>query len=112
MGIKPNNVAKTVTTAGTRVAVSATDLYVTSVYFEAKSTNTGVIFVGDSSVSSALYVTRLAAGAGFSLSAADGTGKASSSSGGGEINLKEVYLDSSVNGDICMVGYLQRVGSS
>lgn len=111
MGLKPVILTKTVTTAGTEIAVSSTDLYVTTVYFEALSTNTGVIFVGDLNVTSTLYMTRLAAGAGFSLSVPSPI-MPGSSSGGNELNLKHLYVDCSVNGEKVQVSYLQRVGSN
>lgn len=111
MGIKPVvSGAVTVATAGTRVQVTASNIYVTSVYFEALSGNVGAIFVGDSTVSSVKYMTRLGAGGGFNLSAQPGS--VGSSSGGGEINLSTLYVDSATNGDKIMVTYMQRVGSS
>lgn len=91
----------TVTTAGTRqrVITSATDAlrFVKSATFTAFHTNTGDIYVGNSSVSSSLYTDRLEA-------------KQQGVLEGDEINrepghdnnlvdLYETYVDSSVNGE-------------
>jgi hypothetical protein len=76
------NGKKTVTTAGTRVALASSQA-VKSVTIKALSANTGVIYVGDSSVSSANGL-QLLAGESISLDIA---------------NLNTVNLDSSVNGE-------------
>jgi hypothetical protein len=106
MGVKPIISTVTVTTAATRVAISSTDLYVSSVYFEALGTNTGYIYIGDSVVSSTAYMTRLAAGVGFAQSIDTTGGKT-----GVEINLKHYYVDSSVSGEKVQMSYMQRTGS-
>lgn len=73
---------KTVTTAGTRVTLAASQA-VKSVTIKALTTNTGTIYVGDTSVSSANGL-QLAAGDSISFDIA---------------NLNTVNLDSSVNGE-------------
>ena len=77
------NGQKTVTTAGTRVVLATTQTLVSGVTIKALSTNTGIIYVGNSTVSSSN---------GFRLSAS------------AEIfieidNLATIYIDSSVNGE-------------
>lgn len=111
MGIKPIIASKTVTTAGTRVQFTATAIYATSIYVEALGSNTGFIYVGDSTVSSTVYAARLGAGQGISF-AIDGDPKASAATGGNEYNLNFLYIDSSVNGEKALVTYQQRVGVS
>ena len=77
------NGQKTVTTAGTRVVLSTSQTLTSGVTIKAMSTNTGIIFVGNSSVTSSN---------GFRLSAS------------AEVfieidNLATIYIDSSVNGE-------------
>lgn len=76
------NGKKTVTTAGTRVVLAASQA-VKSVTIKALSTNTGFIYVGDTSVASTNGL-QLEAGETISLDIA---------------NLNTVNLDSSVNGE-------------
>ncbi len=106
MSVKPNIATLTNTTAGTRTQVNSSVTQVTSVYFEALSTNTGVIYIGDSTVTSTKYMTRLAVSAGFNLSAGGNFGGF-----GAEINLSTLYIDSSVSGDKVQVTFLTRVGT-
>ena len=73
---------KTVTTAGTRVQL-ATTTAVASLTIKAKRTNTGSIYVGDSTVTSSTGFI-LAAGDSISLDISD---------------LATIYLDSSVNAE-------------
>lgn len=106
MGVKPKVASKTVTTAGTRVQLTTSALLAPSFYIEALGTNTGFIYVGDSSVSSTLYMARLSAGQGFSLSGvSEGRGI------GGEISLSTIWIDSSVNGEKALWSYLDRSDS-
>lgn len=77
------NGKKTVTTAGTRVTLASSQAITSGVTIKALSTNTGVIYVGDSSVSSSNGY-QLAAGDSVFLEIA---------------NLSTVNLDSSVNGE-------------
>ena len=106
MGIKPVFATKTVATAGTRVQLSTTDLFVSSLYLEALKTNTGDIFVGDSTVSSTAYMACIAAREGFNI-AADLVDGANSKV---LINLKNLYVDSSVNGEKVQLTYQKPMG--
>jgi len=77
------NGQKTVTTAGTRVVLATSQVLTSGVTVKAMSTNTGIIFVGNSGVTSSN---------GFRLSAS------------AEVfieidNLATIYIDSSVNGE-------------
>jgi hypothetical protein len=77
----------TVTTAGTKVAVSATTgPRWRAIRIEAPSTNAGAIFVGDLNVSSTRYSYRLTAGQGATIS---GTG----------LDASKLYVDAATNGD-------------
>lgn len=90
----PNTVVngqRAVTTAGTRVALAGASTPVVSVTIKALSTNTGLIYVGDSTVDSTN---------GFVLASGD--------SASSDIdNLTDIYLDSSVDGE--GVSYLGAV---
>ena len=110
MGVKPINATKTVTTAGTRVQFQSAAGYATSIYFEALKTNTGNIYIGDSTVSATKYIACLPAGVGFTF-AADSFGRAGSANGGTEIQINTLWCDSSVNGEKVQWTYLERVGS-
>jgi hypothetical protein len=103
MAITPIHATLTVTTAGTRVQANTdTDLKPHSIYIEASGANTGFIYVGLVTVTSAIYFTRLAAGEGFSL-AAEGTARSG-------IQLSSIYIDSSVNGEKAQLTYLYSTG--
>lgn len=91
---------KTVTTAGTAVALVASKTMVRGVMIQAETDNTGKIYVGDSSVSSSDCAVDLVAGNAVSLDAPNmGIGEAES------FDLALVYIDSSVNGDGVNVSY-------
>ena len=79
---------KVVASTATAEALSATDLVVNFIIITAETDNTGVITVGASTVVGAAGVTRR----GIPLNAGD-----SISLGG--VNLKDVYLSTTVNGD-------------
>jgi len=92
--------AKTVTTAGTRVALSASRLMVPSFVIRANAANTGVIYIGDVTVTSAN---------GMFLAASEANNKFGISVNGGkyrEFDLSKVYIDASVNGEGVRVEYL------
>ena len=97
---------KTVTTAGTRVALSATALYVGAVYIEAEEGNSGKIYVGDATVSSSKYASVLAAGESFQIASEGviGTG-CEQSYYHDAINLAEIYIDASANNQSVQVSY-------
>ncbi len=104
MALKPNVSTLTVATAGTATVCSAASQPVISVYFEALGTNTGTIYIGDSTVSSTKYITALAAGAGFGIST-DAKGRL-----GGELQLSTLSANASVSGDKVQMTYLVRTG--
>lgn len=107
MAITPVNAALTVTTAGTRVQVTATTtIKPSSVYFEALGSNTGFIYIGLATVSSTVYIARLSAGQGFSLNSDAGSGHLGASG----IQLSALYADSSVNGEKVQVTYMYNQG--
>jgi hypothetical protein len=104
MAITPVNASLTVTTAGTRVAVTATTTILpSSVYFEALGSNTGFIYIGLVTVSSTVYISRLAAGQGIEISL-DGDNVRQG------LQLSNLYADSSVNGEKVLVTYQYRTG--
>ena len=77
------NGVKNVTTAGTRVTLASSQAILSGVTIKAKAANTGVIYVGDGSVSSST---------GFALAASETVFLEVA-------NLATVNLDSSVNGE-------------
>lgn len=91
----------TVSTAGTRVQVSATATPVSSIIFEAHASNTGVVYIGDASVA-ATRGTSLAAGQALAISA-DQSGR-----DGEEFFLSDFYVDAATNGDKVKVSYIKR----
>jgi len=76
-----------VTTAGTRVQLSATSSYAGTVEIVAETDNTGIITVGGATVVGALATRR-----GAPLNAADNLTLSN-------VDLTEIYLDSTVSGD-------------
>jgi len=69
--VKLGHVNKTVATAGTRVQLSTTSKLITDLIVQANSGNSGVIYVGDSTVSSSVFAIAITAGNTLSLTAAD-----------------------------------------
>ena len=102
MAQKVVHASKTVTTAGTRVQFSTSDLPVLSIYFEALDTNTGKIYIGTSTVSSSDYVAELDAKVGVSIEAGEMHGTLQ------EFILSDFWIDSSVNGEKVLVTYITR----
>lgn len=90
---------KTVAAAATREALTTSNILTTNVVIQALSANGGVIYVGDSSVSSALNAVTLAAGVAITLS------PGAFGEDYGTYNLKEIYIDTSNSGDGVNVGY-------
>lgn len=104
--IKPVVTTKTVIAGGTRVqSTTNTAIAVTSVYFEAVDTNAGTIYIGDSAVSSTVYIAKLAAGEGFTIAIDNNGGRATT---GSEIQLSSLWVDASAGGDKVQMTYLQR----
>ena len=108
MAITPVNASKTVTTAGTRVQIEPSNsIEPSSVYIEALASNTGYIYVGVATVSSTVYMSRLAAGEGLSITV---NGGANFRAGGQGIQLSSIYIDSSVNGEKALLTYMNHEG--
>lgn len=93
----------TVTTAGTRVQVSATPTPITSVVIQADPDNTGYIFVGDDAVAIGQASAALEPGRAWTISP-DASGR----EGQEEYVLSDFYVDSSVNGNKVYVSYIKR----
>lgn len=92
----------TVSTAGTRVQVSATDTPITSIIIQASSGNSGVIYAGDSNVSATAGIV-LSAGQGWAV-----TADASGRFGHEEMVLSDYWVDAATNGDKVKVIYMKR----
>ena len=114
MAIKPITTTGTVTTAGTRAQLTASATYATSVYFEAaqSSVNTGLVYVGDSTVSSTVYFAALSPGQGINISIDVSPTRTSDANGGPELNLATFYIDAQTSGNTVHMTYLQRLGNS
>lgn len=89
----------TVTTAGTRVQVTATSTLCESILFQGHPSNTGKVYVGDSNVSA----TR-----GTSLDAKIGYTVASNPKGDGShlFDLSDYWVDAQTNGEKVKVSYV------
>lgn len=94
---------KAVTTAGTRVQLTATNTYVMAVTIQGNGANTGFIYVGDSSVSATRGV-ELDAGQAVTLS-----GTVTQKGTIELLNLADIWLDSSVNAETAHIVYQQQV---
>lgn len=92
---------KTVTTAGTRVQVSTTDLWVKKVVIAGHAANTGNIFIGDSTVSSTVGLQMKAGAAPVVLGDLEINGRDDF------FNLKNMYVDVSVSGEKVSFLYFQ-----
>jgi hypothetical protein len=104
MAVLMTTAAVNVTTAGTRVPLSATTLLVYDFEVQAKPANTGTIYLGSVAVTSTIG-RRLAAGGTFSLAGLiDDGGKSKNL----QVDLGTIYIDSTVNGEGVIVTYLIR----
>ena len=99
MLLKLAHFKKVVTTAGTQVAITPSTIRSPKVVISAEPDNTGYIYVGDSTVSSADCARVLSAGDSLELSIGD------YASGASGWELSSIYIDSEVNGDGVFVGY-------
>ena len=112
MAVTPVLLVKTITTAGTQIQVTTdTDIKPVAVYFEALASNTGQIYIGDSAVSSTNYMARLpipstTSAPSWSLSTSAAGGRI----GGTGIQLSNLWVDSSVNGEKVLVTYVYETG--
>ena len=104
MSLKLNTLAViTVATAGTRVQVSASSLNAYKVFVTCP---TGVIYVGDSNVSSSRYTHKVTAAAANTVEI---TGYIQGAPDVGSVQLSSLYVDAGTNGDKAVVGYLTRL---
>jgi len=112
MAVTPVLLVKTITTAGTQIQVTTdTDIKPVAVYFESLETNAGQIYIGDADVSSTNYMARLpipstTSSSSWSLASASNGGRV----GGTGIQLSNLWVDSSVNGDKVLVTYVYEIG--
>lgn len=89
----------TVAASGTEVRASSTSVdKVVKIYISCPATNTGSIYVGDSSVST----TR-------GIEVPKGTTLVLCEDNGGYIDLQEIWVDAASSGDKFNVSYLQKV---
>lgn len=84
---------KTVTTAGTQVALTSSQIVTPKVVIQAKPGNTGNIFVGTADVSSSDYGVVLAPGASTTLVASH------IETGESGLDLTSIWVDAAVNGE-------------
>lgn len=95
-GYIPKTIADiTVSSAGTRQAISGTSILASSVCIEAKSTNAGKIYVGGSSVSSSSGI-ELSAGQAICFEPSEGLDV---------VDLTEVYIDASTSSQVAKIVY-------
>lgn len=108
MALKPVTIAATVATAGTRIQVSTAATPIAWVRFSAKHSNTGDVYVGDNTVSSAKYIAHVhvTENPGLEIEGNDGGFRTT----GNQLLLSDFYLDAENNGAVCMVSYMERVG--
>lgn len=93
---------KTVTTAGTRVALSSSQIFIRNLVIQANPLNSGNIFVGGSNVASTNGVI-LTPGASFQIEAPEmGMG------GADDLDLSDIYIDSAQNNDTVRIAYLKH----
>jgi hypothetical protein len=105
MGVAPTIKNVTVTLAGTRVALfTSTPTYAAAFYCEALSSNTGSIFLGNSTVASSTYMRKMTAGAGFSINAHPRATEGGP--GGGLLDLSQLFIDSDVNAQVLLVSFM------
>lgn len=93
--------AKTVTTAGTRAALSTTPIWARSLRLSAPAGNTGVVYIGDVTVAAANGIS-IAAGSIVSFSDLFGADNTT-------VNLANIYVDAATSGDKVTFAYLEEV---
>jgi len=92
---------KTVTTAGTRVQVSATDLMVKKIIVAGHAANTGHIYLGDSNVSSTVGLQLKVGAPPLVIGDLEIAGRDD------YFNLKNMWVDASVSGEKVSILYFQ-----
>lgn len=96
-GLKLKTIAAvTVTTSGTRVALSATTVMVYSLIVISLSTNTGIQYIGDSTVTTSN-------GAPIAPDGSIEFEPPDSARGYDQFDIKDIYVDSSTNGAVFRV---------
>jgi cold shock CspA family protein len=96
-----NSFVKNVTTAGTQVRLSATDLFVSAVTIRAKKGNTNDVYIGDADVANSYPDLDANQTVTFEAPIISGSHTA--------INLKEVWVDADTDGEGVDVWY-QEIG--
>tara|TARA_R100000306_G_C4363933_1_gene136678 strand:- start:734 stop:1030 length:297 start_codon:yes stop_codon:yes gene_type:complete len=96
-----NSFVKNVTTAGTQVRLSATDLFVSAVTIRAKKGNTNDVYIGDADVANSYPDLDANQTVTFEAPIIGGSHTA--------INLKEVWVDADTDGEGVDVWY-QEIG--
>ena len=94
--------AKNVTTAGTRVQIDTEKRPCTTIVLQAKNSNTGLIYVGDSSVAASNGL-ELKAGESLSI-----TGDNRNEGQSDEVVLADLWIDAAVNGEGVKVAYYKK----
>lgn len=92
----------TIASAGTRQQITASDIAAYSIIFQADDLNTGKVYVGDSTVTSANGI-ELAPGETYGIDAAE--------IGDREIILSDFWVDTQTNGNVIKIQYLTSRGS-
>lgn len=111
MSVTPVLLKKTNTTHGTRTQVTSdTTIKPISVYFEPLRTNTGEIYIGDSAVSATNYMARLTIPSATNNPSFAMSGTPGNRIGGTGVQLSNLYIDSSVDGDIVLITYVYEQG--
>lgn len=93
--------AKTVTTAGTRVALSTSNVWARGLKVSAPAGNAGAVFLGDVTVAAA---NGISIAAGTTVSLADFVEAEPPI-----VNLASIYVDSAINGDKLTFVYFEPV---
>lgn len=101
--VKPGHDTINIATAGTRVPLSATQKIVISLQIQADPANAGVIYIGDSTVSSSSKGVALAAGNSQSIEMPS-MGQA----GSYEFDLSQIYVDAANNNEDVHILYYVR----
>lgn len=104
MANKFKTLGKVTVTAGTAVALSATDLAVSELCIIAKKANTGIIYIGDSTVTNSATTSV----GGFPLAANERFPISGLADYDGRINLKDIYINSSVDAEGVVISYILR----
>lgn len=102
MRVRPKVLKKAITTAGTKEQLTTADRPVPAVIIQALTANTGIIYVGDSEVSSTNGL-ELSAGDSITLENDD------LGSSGSIVSLRDIWLDASISGEGVVAFYLERI---